>query len=155
NEGPPPPLGKDWEIALAYTVYDRGKWSRKRMSTGAVVDVQTFLTVPGPKGVAKHEGSRALSPSDYTLRAAVAGSDPPKLQVHLYCRAVDRMRTIGHVSLAPSEVDLVATFDLNGCNGALVPDRTKAHRRATVVDTARRTGNVFFRSVVHTAVGNV
>ena len=41
NEGPPPELGKDWEIQLAYSVYERGRWSRKRMSTGSVVDVQT------------------------------------------------------------------------------------------------------------------
>ena len=37
NEGPPPELGKDWEIQLAYSVYERGRWSRKRMSTGSVV----------------------------------------------------------------------------------------------------------------------
>ena len=43
TKGPPPSLGKDWEIQLAYSVYDRGRWSRKRMSTGGVIDQGTIV----------------------------------------------------------------------------------------------------------------
>ena len=154
NEGPPPALGKDWEIQLAYSVYDRQKWSRKRLSSGAVIDDQTFLTVPGDAKTAQYEGSRKLSPSDYTLRASVTGDDPARLQIHLYCRAVDRTRALG-ISLVPGEVQRVATFDLDGCNGALVPDRERAIRRAAVIDARTTKKTLFWRSTISTAVGNV
>ena len=157
QKGPPPSVGKDWEIQIAYSVYDRGRWSRKRMSAGGVVDEQSFLTLAGDSKAPQFEGSRQLSPSDYVLRAWVMPGEPPRLQVHLYCRAVDRIRST-NIALAAAEVDHVAAFDLNGCNGALVPDRLKAFRRATVVaqryTTTRRRG-LFRRSTVHAALGNV
>jgi hypothetical protein len=37
-KGPILELGKDWEIHLAYAVYDRGRWSRKRVSDGGILD---------------------------------------------------------------------------------------------------------------------
>ena len=156
TDGPPPqPVGKDWEIQLAYTVYDRGKWSRKRMSSGSVVDEQTFLTVMGPPQVAKRDGSRILSPSDYTLRSAVVPGNPPRLQIHLYCRAVDRTNSVAARMLMAAEVDHLATFDLNGCNGALVPNTEKAIQRATIVEVPSTHGGLLNRFTINSAIGNV
>ncbi|MEP6918896.1 MAG: hypothetical protein ABJC89_24865, partial [Acidobacteriota bacterium] len=75
-------------------------------------------------------------------------------QIHLYCRAVDRVHQVG-LSLLPADLDRVATFDLNGCNGALVPERDKAIKRANVVETRSSKRHLFHRSVVHSAIGNV
>src|SRR5262249_21240790 len=68
TKGPPPTAGKDWEIQLAYSMYDRGRWSRKRMSTGSVIDAGTIIQIGRAEIL---DGSRVLSPSDYTLRATV------------------------------------------------------------------------------------
>src|SRR5262249_38078717 len=89
DKGPPPEPVKDWEIHLAYSVYDRGRWSRKRMSTGGVIDEGVIIElVPRPAV----QGSEALSPSDYTLRAAVIDrGDLSRLSLHLYCRASMRV----------------------------------------------------------------
>lgn len=154
RKGPPPSVGKDWEIQIAYSVYDRGKWSRKRLSSGSVVDAQKFLIIPGDRQTAVYEGSRKLSPSDYTLRAAVIEGNPPALQVHVYCRAVDRVRS-ARLALLPADVERVATFTLNGCNGALVPDAQRASKRARVVTISSTRRDLFSRSTIHTAIGNV
>ncbi len=162
TNGSPPTAGKDWEIQLAYSVYDRGRWSRKRMSTGSVIDEGAIIRMPGLEAVtsrigrrdlaAVHLGSRELSPTDYTLRATVTDRGGlPQLQLHLYCRAPNRIQASWE--LAPAQVELVARFELNGCNGALVPDRKRWIRRAVVHQAARqRRGR---RGAVHAAIGNV
>ena len=151
TKGSPPPLGKDWEIQLAYSVYDRGKWSRKRMSAGGVIDQGTIIQLGVVSPVI---GSHSLSPSDYTLRATVTSSgDLPQLHLHLYCRAPQNMHVLARALLAPREVQLVARFELDGCNGALIPDREKWIRRAVVQQTTqRRHGR---RGRTHAAIGNV
>ncbi|HEX4568505.1 MAG TPA: neuraminidase-like domain-containing protein, partial [Vicinamibacterales bacterium] len=152
QKGPPPQVGKDWEIQLAYSVYDRGKWSRKRMSSGGVVDVQTFVTIGRTENETKYEGSRGLSPSDYTLRASVVPTDPPALQVSLYCRATDILHP-GALRLLHSAVDHVATFTVNGCNGALVPDRDRAHSRARVAPLPNQPLYLNASPAFHAALG--
>ena len=93
GKGPPPSLGKDWEIELAYSVYDRGKWSRKRMSSGGVVDILNVLLKVIEVDKEKHyeyEGSRIIDQSDYTLRATVTDTgDLPQLHVHVYRRNIE------------------------------------------------------------------
>jgi hypothetical protein len=154
GEGPPPSVGKDWEIQVAYSVYDRGRWSRKRMSAGGVIDSQTFVTTrPGESGI-QIDGSRVLSPADYTLRATVSEGQLPRLHVHLYCRSVDRVRR-EELVLEPAEVQRVATFELNGCNGALVPDRPRAVGRALLIPRVTKQRHNIFHTSVHAAMGNI
>ncbi|HEX8112047.1 MAG TPA: neuraminidase-like domain-containing protein, partial [Kofleriaceae bacterium] len=86
----PSKLGKDWEVSLAYTVYDRGRWSRKRMSTGGVRDVMRLFTPR--KDAVDTDGSTALRPGDYTLRATVSGN-PARLHLDVYRRKVNGVRT--------------------------------------------------------------
>jgi len=143
SKGSPPPVGKDWEIQLAYSVYDRGKWSRKRMSAGGVIDQGTIIQLGVVSPVI---GSHSLSPSDYTLRATVTSSgDLPQLHLHLYCRAPQNMHVLARALLAPREVQLVARFELDGCNGALIPDREKWIRRAEsrLASTVGVTGAIY------------
>jgi hypothetical protein len=138
EKGPPPPLVKDWEIHLAYSVYDRGRWSRKKMSAGGVIDDQTFATQQGEAGhTVQYDGSRALWHGDYTLRAQVTAGELPRLRLSVYCRAVERTRTT-NLTLTPAEVVKVASFELKGCNGALVPDRARSKGRATILTRENR-----------------
>ncbi|MDP2319664.1 MAG: neuraminidase-like domain-containing protein, partial [Acidobacteriota bacterium] len=161
SKGAPPSVGKDWEIQLAYTVYDRGRWSRKRVSTTGVVDYQTFVTVRthdddnsgGPKLRVVLDGSRVLSPTDYTLRAAIGSGALPQLRLHLYSRSVDRAR-LERLQLVPAEVERVATFGLNGCNGELVPDRVTAIKRAKI-SKHTHTKKTLFSAHVRATLGNV
>lgn len=132
-------LGKDYEITVAYSVYDRGKWSRKRMSGTTVTDALLFNFTQAykvdfarrqqqnQKQVApKIEGSAWLPKSAYTLRATVS-DEQDELQVYLYRRTIDQLRvsmtpTIpkdAEEVLSPDSVDLVATFRLDGSNGEL------------------------------------
>src|SRR5262249_8776735 len=117
--------------------------------------------------ISERNGSCVLSPSDYTLRATVTGrGELSRLQVHLYCRAVDRARRTDLV-LEPTEVELVARFELNGCNGALVPEKDRASRRAEVWTTrtersipiygrlARRREGKNITVIVNAAMGNM
>ena len=118
----PQELAKDWEIQLAYSVHDRGRWSRKRMSDGALLDKKD---IHDEKGSAL--GSAALSPAVYTLRAAVQRG---KLVVYLYRRELDQLTTLRptsrrgaqahrHTKLRDVDLEVVARFELDGCNGAL------------------------------------
>ena len=135
DKGSPPELGKDWEIHLAYSVYDRGRWSRKRMSAHGVRDIGSFITFDRHKDKVqtKIAGTESLSPSDYTLRATVVESGGlPRLVLHLYCRASGS--TPGRAHLQPAQVQLIARFALNGCNGALVPEHS-SHVRPPVMAT--------------------
>jgi len=139
SKGVPPKAGKDWEIHLAYSVYDRSRWSRKRLSTSGVLDSLSFVTQVGE--TAQVDGSNLLSHSDYTLRAKVTeGAGPgaanvlPQVRLYLYRRKVDGLRATlqGTTTppLADAEVSHVATFQLDGVNGALAPDRAKSHAEA-------------------------
>ena len=131
SKGPAPIVGKDWEIQLAYSVYDRGRWSRKRMSSGGVIDAGAFVSFKMERNkppVARLDGTQILAPSDYTLRATITQSgDLPQLYLHVYSRRVDAVRD-GRASLASTNVVLVARFALDGCNGALRPDRARSNR---------------------------
>ena len=162
KEGSPPPLGKDWEISLAYSVYDRGRWSRKRMSSAGVLDIGFFATTEPATKAVHVQGTRILSPADYTVRAQVTGGDLPQLQLYVYSRKPERMWTdVAHrrpaVHLSPAQVELVCRFDLNGCNGALVPIAPSARadssgrRHAGMMEAAA----VRKRSAVRAAVGTV
>ncbi|MGH9892195.1 MAG: neuraminidase-like domain-containing protein, partial [bacterium] len=122
-------LGKDWEIGLAYSVYDRGRWTRKQLSSANVVDnvnVQSVtLSKKGP--VFSIEGSAWLPASAYTLRAD-AQNGSFSLTIYLYRRAVDSLRAARTVLrafedalLSKTDVELVARFELVGCNGELGP----------------------------------
>jgi hypothetical protein len=140
DQGPPPKAGKDWEIRLAYTVYDRGKWSRTKMSASGVVDEQSFAVLSPVEDGPQVAGTNVLSPSDYTLRASVTGdglTEEPQLQIRLFRRAADRVRTSRDFApgptLADAQVDLLATFTLDGCNGALVPDHDRSVGEGLVV----------------------
>ncbi|MFA5908776.1 MAG: neuraminidase-like domain-containing protein [Vicinamibacterales bacterium] len=161
SKGAPQTVGKDWEIQLAYTVYDRGRWSRKRVSTQGVVDYQTFVTVrPYEKDRSDQvthrmvlDGSRVLTPSDYTLRASIGPGALPQLRLHLYSRAVERAR-LERLVLVPAEVEPVATFFLNGCNGELVPDQAKAVRRAKISRHTKPKRSIF-QAHIDATLGNV
>jgi hypothetical protein len=143
DKGPPPKLGKDWEIQLAYSVYDRGRWSRKRLSSGGVVDRQTFA-FQDEQGV-QEDGSRVLAPGDYTLRATIwGGGGPhgalPRLAISLYCRNVDALGPSPRAAplaaaFASADVSLVGRFHLNGCNGSLDPEQSVAPPRTHRVST--------------------
>ena len=142
TKGTPQSVGKDWEIHLAYTVYDRGRWSRKRMSSRGVIDDLTFpVNVRIVDKVPQHdlEGSQLLSQADYTLRATVhQQGDLPRLDLHLYRRSVQRLGK-DRPDLAPAAVTLVGRFTLNGCNGALVPVRGRHTERVpAMVQTVGR-----------------
>ncbi len=130
---PPSSVGEDWEVSLAYSVYDRGKWRRKQISTRGVLDEMriTFLDdilyqtkIAGQRT----EGSAWLPQSNYTLRARV-DDDGGNLRIFLYRRAVDdvRLRRLLYsspspeVALSSASVELVARFELDGCNGSLEP----------------------------------
>lgn len=127
QKGAPPQVGKDWEIHLAYSVFDRGRWSPKRMSAAGARDVQRFRSAAAG-GAAQLDGSNLLDPADYTLRA-MASEGSPSLRIHLYRRRVDLLRTGAdgerHVKTRPAEVELVARFALEGCNGELVLDEVR------------------------------
>ncbi|MGD8588906.1 MAG: neuraminidase-like domain-containing protein, partial [Chromatiales bacterium] len=89
-------LGKDWEISLAYSVYDRGRWTRKQLSSGNVIDRIELVFLADfakmKKGqMPRVEGSAWLPASAYTLRAAVRNVRG-RLTVYLYRRAVDRLQ---------------------------------------------------------------
>jgi hypothetical protein len=137
----PSKLGKDWEISLAYAVYDRGRWSRKRMSTGGVRDVLRIHTLR--KDALDIDGSTVLGPGDYTLRATLS-DNPARLHLHLYRRAIDAVSSseprAPRVVLQKVHVDLIAVFDLDGCNGALSPDREHRDGGAYFVGTPKSPG---------------
>jgi receptor-binding and translocation channel-forming TcA subunit of Tc toxin/ABC toxin-like protein/neuraminidase-like protein/PA14 domain-containing protein len=128
DKGPPPPVKTDWEIQIAYTVYDRGKWSRKRISSG-LLDGRTIITG------GQQTGTQVLPPSAYTLRATVSEhGDLPQLRLHVYCRATNNS---SHEWLAAREVRRLASFELDGCNGALVPERKKVRPGRAILQVAR------------------
>jgi hypothetical protein len=150
-------LGKDWEIGLAYSVYDRGRWTRKQLSSSNVVDrIQIMFLAEFQKEMKKGamprvEGSAWLPDSAYTLQAA-ARNDRGRLTIYLYRRAVDRLQAArsssprsGQGMLSRTDVELIAQFQLVGCNGELAPvilgrtaqvivgqPRTKSRRRRGV-----------------------
>jgi hypothetical protein len=132
REKPPAKVAKDWEVQLAYSVLDRGRWSRKRLSADGALDRLDFHVFRGSE--LTMEGSGALSPRDYTLRAAVHGS---RLELALYRRRIDSLRSAASTSiragLADGEVDEVARFGLDGCNGELVLTRAPHGRGVTIV----------------------
>ncbi|HEY3499236.1 MAG TPA: neuraminidase-like domain-containing protein, partial [Polyangiaceae bacterium] len=134
NKGPPPEIGKDWEIQLAYSVFDRGRWSRKRLSDRGARDVIHAIVItdsPAGRPREKHvAGSAALSPADYLLRAHLP--EPGRLEIHLHrrrvasqpfaalLRAKPLLQALTPVMLENSTVDVVGMFELDGCNGALL-----------------------------------
>jgi hypothetical protein len=132
REKPPGKVAKDWEIQLAYSVFDRGRWSRKRLSADGALDRLDFHVFRDKELTV--EGSAALSPRDYTVRAAVHGS---RLELALLRRHVDPLRSAASTSiragLADGEVDEVARFALDGCNGELVLARAPHGRGVTIV----------------------
>src|SRR6185436_16177376 len=70
--------------------------------------------------------SAGISPSAYTLRPhIVEGGELPELDLFLYCRNASGGAG-ERIILHPSYVHLVAKFELQGCNGALVPDREQS-----------------------------
>ncbi len=135
GKGPPPAAGKDWEISLAYSVYDRGRWSRKRLSAGGVVDVGTYMIPRRLSSEARkkgelaweYQGTQMLSPSNYTLRSSVVEREGlPQLLLSLYSRVeLDLHGLHDRLPLRRDQVRLITRFALNGCNGALVPERTR------------------------------
>ncbi|MEQ1729529.1 MAG: neuraminidase-like domain-containing protein, partial [Vicinamibacterales bacterium] len=110
NKNPPPKVGKDWEVHLAYSFYDRGRWSRKRLSAGGIID-----RLGGHRG----EGSARLARTDYTLRAETppGASGLPQMRVHLYRRTLESALAVVHLG----------RFDLDGCHGELRPDRPQMY----------------------------
>lgn len=124
-------LGKDWEIGLAYAVYDRGRWTRKRLSSSNVVDRLQFFSPPGTDkrdAPPRIEGSTWLPTAAYTLTAMPA-TDGSSLRIQLYRRAIDRPaaalqgagRESGAALLSRTDVEVIARFVLVGCNGELAP----------------------------------
>ena len=142
-------LGKDWEIGLAYSVYDRGRWTRKQLSSANVVDNFKFQSISrsenGPRP--SIEGSAWLPASAYTLQAEAQNGNAT-LTIYLYRRAVDSLRAartvLGDIYfyrpavdslraartvlgafedtlLSKTDVELIARFELVGCNGELAP----------------------------------
>ena len=152
SKGSPQSVGKDWEIHLAYSVYDRGRWSRKRMSSHGVRDILSFpinFRVVDKIPTHDFEGSRLLSPADYTLRATVNdGGDLPRLFLHLYRRTVEGMEN-ERPKLAAAGVTLVGRFTLNGCSGALEPVRDSHSERVPPVRALAK------RRLLPAALGNV
>ncbi len=145
QERPPAKVAKDWEVQLAYSVLDRGRWSRKRLSAApGAVDRLDFLVFQGKE--VRKEGSTAISPRSYTLRASARGA---RLQIEVYRRRVDTLRATGVASiqaaLSDGEVDLVARFALDGCNGELVLSKRPRPGGPIVVGTPSpvRKGSVF------------
>src|SRR5262249_53338823 len=111
---PPAKLGKDWEVSIAYTVYDRGRASRKPMATGGVPNEMWMHTTrkdADDKDVEEINGSTAPRPGDYALRATVSGN-PARLHLHVYRRRVNGLRTAQSNTLVLEDVhvDLVARF---------------------------------------------
>lgn len=135
KDAAPLKLGKDWEIALAYSVHDRGRWTRKQLSSGSVVDslALVFMAEFHARLARKEkadqprmEGSAWLPMSAYTLQAALAsGSDT--LAIHVYRCAVDHAKAMVAVDprpanvLSPTAQEFIASFELLGCNGELSP----------------------------------
>jgi hypothetical protein len=152
STGSPPAVGKDWEIQVAYSVYDRGRWSRKRMSSRGIVDMLSLpvnVRVVDKVPVHDFEGSRLLSQADYTLRATVSErGDLPRLFLHLYRRTVESVTNDGP-KLAAAGVTLVGRFALNGCNGALEPGRGSHSERVPAVRAMAK------RRLLPAAMGNV
>ena len=84
--------------------------------------IRTFM----PQIGASHDAAqRQPGPVAVGLHAARDGNDAgdlPQLHVHLYCRAVEsRPGRAPARRSAPADVERIARFELNGCNGALVP----------------------------------
>jgi hypothetical protein len=126
-------VSKDWEIHLACSVYDRGRWSRKRMSSAGAKDVEQFITPPRRKeDEPQIDGSTAVPCTDYTLRVTVA-DDPAELVVFLHRRRIDPLWTgqpgAGRVIAADAELDLVARFELAGSGGELALAAVYPHLR--------------------------
>ena len=142
NKPTPPPkkdakpflLGKDWEIHLAYSVYDRGHWSRKQMSKGGVLDSVSFFFMAEflrkrKKGSAPRvEGSSWINPSAYTLQVKLLRGS--RLYIYLYRRMVSPQQASRSNSprnsdrlLMPNTLELIGRFQLQGCNGELTPVR--------------------------------
>ncbi len=139
KDAPPFTLGDDWEISVAYSVYERGRWTRKQMSNGAVLDklqipIRHVADIPrrgekardpkDPAAPPRLEGSAWFPTSIYTLRAEVRRSN---LRLYVYRRAIARTRTGGASVPNPerllrnADVDLAARFELDGCNGEVYP----------------------------------
>ena len=135
EKGPPPKLGKDWEIQLAYSVFDRGRWSRKRLSDRGVRDDQKVPHWDHKEGAFVDDGSRAFDESTYTLRATVANDG--HLQVRLYRRKHVQLPNPKHLlgawphpMLLPGQVELVGRFGLDGTQGALTLEGANAPGQA-------------------------
>jgi|GEM_PF-1982115 len=153
KEAQPYTLGKDWEISVAYSVYDRGKWSRKQVSQGAVVDVLGIPIIPRPNRKKKNkrgprlEGSAWLNPRNYTLRAIAGDGDggkaPGKVQIFVYRRAFSRIHTVTvsepstpDALLSHNSADAVGWFQLDGCSGNIRPVRAPSFAGRVVVQAA-------------------
>ena len=136
EKGPMVELGKDWEIQLAYAVYDRGRWSRKRASNGGILD---FIDLPRYElherkaVVAALPGSTTFAPSDYRLVPRVSGASEVRVQLW-------RRRVIGHhLALDPLTIAALGEFILDGCNGELRRSRAEhVTNSATLAGAALR-----------------
>ena len=86
-------LGKDWEIGLAYSVYDRGRWTRKQLSSANVVDnVQFQLPSLGSIKVPVQASGSAWLPASAYHYGPMRRMEAPRLTIYLYRRAVDSLR---------------------------------------------------------------
>ena len=126
KDAAPYKLGKDWEIGLAYSVYDRGRWRRKQLSSDNVIDRLQLVFIRGSKNrePGTIEGSAWLPTSAYTLQAAVNKNS--RLTIYLYRRVVDRLQAALAKSpssglLSQTDVELISSYQLVGCNGELAP----------------------------------
>ncbi len=134
-------LGKDWEIHIAYSVYDRGHWSRKRLSSKGIHDrlellfLSEFLSNREKGKMPRIEGSAWLQRSSYYFRASVSRNT---LTLNLYRRAVDRMQAgratakSGERILSRGQVEVIGRFQLSGCSGELAPLRDTHRQRVNV-----------------------
>ncbi len=116
SKGPMLELGKDWEIQLAYSVYDRGRWSRKRASSAGILDRMEMTRVERIDGhlhVVALPGSTVYAQTSYRLTTrTVSGSE---LRVQVWRRKLHR----AEAPLDPLTIELVGEFILDGCNGEL------------------------------------
>ncbi|MDX2019474.1 MAG: neuraminidase-like domain-containing protein [Deltaproteobacteria bacterium] len=140
DEGPPPKLGKDWEIQLAYSVFDRGRWSRKRLSDRALRDDVKHLRVSPEDGKPFRDGSTQWPASAYTLRARVVKG---QLQVRVFRRRAEptlmwftpapkaKPLPFTGAKLSDTAVQVIGRFVLDGSQGALSLDGHAGSRENT------------------------
>ena len=143
-------LGKDWDIHLAYSVYDRGRWSRKRVSDGGIKDEVSLKKYEMHDGWARFKlvedlGSARWSSHSYRLQSHVAGNQSSlRITVH-------RQKVLNHTgALEPQLAEQVGEFVMQGNNGQLAPDRNVSSGGSYHSGPASRVvGGLFDKRRVH------